>query len=113
MSEVKQQREVCLAQVKVFTKPSRCKVWRFWAYVLFGLEVALNCALMIHPLTKRPGDISTRTECPPNASSAVTFYQCNILTLYCFTTTTLHPCNVLLLRHFVFVMFYHCDTQSL
>jgi hypothetical protein len=26
MSEVKQQREVCLAQVKVFTKPSRCKV---------------------------------------------------------------------------------------
>ncbi len=79
-------------------------------------------ALTKYPPTKRPRDILTQTKRPTNKPSAVTFYYCDVSTLWGFptatlspnffyyydisspwnfTTTTFHPFNILLLRYFV------------
>ncbi len=44
---------------------------------------------------------------------SVTFYNCEISSLYKFITATSCLCNVLLMWHFISVTFYFCDILSL
>ncbi len=43
----------------------------------------------------------------------VTFFYCDILTLWQFSTATLRPCDILLLWHSNSVTFFYCDIPTL
>jgi hypothetical protein len=77
-------------------------------------------ALTLRPPTNRPRDIPTHTihfvHCDNfllRHFDHVTFFYCEILTLWQFYTVTLRPCDIFLLCHSDSVTIFYCDTSTM